>query len=47
MKSHKDLFSHSKVNSGDTHIKAYRQQGDVISLILFFQNKENTLKIVQ
>jgi hypothetical protein len=27
------------------HIKTHKQQGDLISLPLFFQNKENRLKI--
>jgi hypothetical protein len=44
IKFHRELFSHSKVDSGgDT--RAHRQQGDLISLLLFFQNKESRLKM--
>jgi hypothetical protein len=35
---------HSKVDSGRIH--RHRQQGDQISLLLFFQNKESDLKII-
>jgi hypothetical protein len=39
-KFHKDWFSHSKVDRvWDT--KAHRQRGDLVSLFLFFQNKES------
>jgi predicted AlkP superfamily phosphohydrolase/phosphomutase len=30
---------------GDTHTYGYRQQGGLTSLLLFFQNKENGLKM--
>jgi hypothetical protein len=43
-KFHKDLFSHSKFNSGDTHTDTHRQQGYFISLLLYFQNKKNGLR---
>jgi hypothetical protein len=39
---HKDGFSHSKVDKGDTQI--HRQHGDRISLLLFFLNKKSRLK---
>jgi hypothetical protein len=42
------VFSHSKVGrEGDTNIytDTYRQQGGLISLLLFFQNKEHGLII--
>jgi hypothetical protein len=42
-KFHKDSFSHSKVDEGDT--QTHGQHGDFISLLLFFQNKEIKLKI--
>jgi hypothetical protein len=35
---------HSKVVRREIHIQTRRQQGDVISLLLFFQNKESRLK---
>jgi hypothetical protein len=38
---HKDWFRHSKVVRGDTDT----QQGDLIILILFFQNKKSKLNI--
>jgi hypothetical protein len=41
-KFHKDCFRHSQVNKGDT--QTHRQQGDLISLLLFFENKEIRLK---
>jgi hypothetical protein len=46
-KFHKDWFSHSKVNRGkhiqtDTH--THTQHDDLISLFLFFENKESKLK---
>jgi hypothetical protein len=37
-KFHKDRFRHSEVNRGDTQI--HIQKGDLVSLFLFFQNKE-------
>jgi hypothetical protein len=42
-KFHKDWFSHSEVNRRDSY--AHRQQGNLISLLLVFQNKESRLKI--
>jgi hypothetical protein len=43
---HEDWFSHSNVNKGDTHTdtQTHRQQGDLISLFLFLQNKESMIK---
>jgi hypothetical protein len=38
---HKDRFRHSKVNRGRFKDK---QHGDLISLLLFFQNEESRLK---
>jgi hypothetical protein len=40
-KFQKDWFRHSKVERGGI----YRQQDDLISLLLFFQNKKSRLKI--
>jgi hypothetical protein len=40
-KSHKDWFSHSEVDKGDT--QTHRQHGDCISVVLFFKNKESRL----
>jgi hypothetical protein len=40
-KFHKDWFSHSKVDRGET--QTHRQHGDRLSLL--FQNKVNELKI--
>jgi hypothetical protein len=37
-KFREDLFRLSKLTGGDTH--THRQQGDLIILLLFFQNKE-------
>jgi hypothetical protein len=42
IKFHKDLFRHSKVQMEDTYPDT--QQGDLISLLLYFQNKESKLK---
>jgi hypothetical protein len=39
----KDWFSHLKVDRGIL-IQTHRQQGDLISLLLFFQNNEGKLK---
>jgi hypothetical protein len=41
----KDYFRHLKVNGGgglftDIHTHSHREHGDLISIILFFQNKE-------
>jgi hypothetical protein len=48
-KFHIYCFSHSKVNTGDAHTDTqkhtHRQQGDLISLLLHFQNKKSRLKI--
>jgi hypothetical protein len=49
---HKDLFRHSKVK-GDTHTggrahthtHTHTEQGDLLSLLLFFQNNESRLQI--
>jgi hypothetical protein len=43
----KDLFRHSKVDGGEAfiHIQTHRQQGDPTSLLLFFTNKKNRLKV--
>jgi hypothetical protein len=53
---HKDWFKHSKFDRGDTHTdiqtnkqtnkqrNTHTQQGDLISLLLSFQNKETRLK---
>jgi hypothetical protein len=41
-KFHKVWFRHSKVDRGDTHTDT--QQGDLIGLVSFFQNKESKLK---
>lgn len=43
-KFHKDRFSHSNVDRGDTQIKTHRQHGDRTSLISFFQHTEIRLK---
>jgi hypothetical protein len=43
IKFHKDWFMHAKLNRGDT--ETYRQHGDLISLLSFFQNKESRLKM--
>jgi hypothetical protein len=44
-KFHKDCFRHSKVNrGGGMHRHTHRQQVDLISLLLFFQNDESRLK---
>jgi hypothetical protein len=48
-KSHRDWFAYLKVNRGhtytDTHTAhTYRQQGDLISVLLKYQNKESRLK---
>jgi hypothetical protein len=40
---HKDWFRHSKIEVG-LHIQTHRQHGDLISLLLFFQNKESRLQ---
>jgi hypothetical protein len=45
-KFHIDWFRHSKVNRG-TYMQTHRQQGDIISLLLFYQNKERRLKICE
>jgi hypothetical protein len=37
----KDSFRHSKADTGDT--QTHRQQGNLISLLLFFQNKGSGL----
>jgi hypothetical protein len=42
-KFHKVWFRHSKVDGGDA--QTHRQHGDGMSLLLFFENKENRLKI--
>jgi hypothetical protein len=42
--SHKYWFRHSQLNRGSL---TDTQQGDIISLLLFFQNKENKLKSVR
>jgi hypothetical protein len=39
-KFHRDWFSHSKVDRGDTHI----QHVDLIGLLSFFQNKKGRQK---
>jgi hypothetical protein len=44
IKFHKDWFKHSKVNRGDK--ETHRQHGEGISLLSFFLNKENRLKII-
>jgi hypothetical protein len=45
-KFHTDWFRHSKsVAVGGKYIQKYRQQGDLISLLYFFLNKESSLKI--
>jgi hypothetical protein len=41
--SHKDWFRHSQVDGGYTDVET--QQGDRISLLLFFLNKESRLRI--
>jgi hypothetical protein len=43
-KFHKDWSRHLKVYWGDT--QTHRQQGDLISLLSCFQNKESRLKII-
>jgi hypothetical protein len=43
MKFDKDWFKHSKVLRG-AHIQIHRQEDDLISLLLLFQNKESRLK---
>jgi hypothetical protein len=46
-KFHKDWFNHSKVNRGGySYRERHTQQGDLISLLLFFQNKDSGLKII-
>jgi hypothetical protein len=42
-KFHKDWFRGSKVVKGRIHIQTHRQLGDLISLLLFFKNKETRL----
>jgi hypothetical protein len=42
---HKDWFSYSKVNMGDT--QTHRQHGDRISLLLLIQSKESSLKVAE
>jgi hypothetical protein len=39
---HKDWFRHSKVDWMYSQI--HRQHGDLISLLLFFRNKDNMIK---
>jgi hypothetical protein len=39
---HKDWFRHSKVDIRDS--QTHRQHGDLMSQLLFFQNKENKLQ---
>jgi hypothetical protein len=43
-KFHKDWFRHLKVDGADAHTHTHRQQGDLMSLLLYFQYKENGLK---
>jgi hypothetical protein len=43
-KFNKDLFRHSKVDRGDAQTDTHTEYGDLISLLLFFQNKESRLK---
>jgi hypothetical protein len=55
---HKDWFRQSQVHKGDTdkhkhtnththtHTHTHTQEGDLTSLLLFFQNKERRLKRV-
>jgi hypothetical protein len=46
------IQSFIKIGSGiqklleEMHIQTHRQQGDLISLLLFFQNKESRLKML-
>jgi hypothetical protein len=41
-KFHKDWFRHPKVYRGNT--LTYRQHGNLINLLLFFENKESKQK---
>jgi hypothetical protein len=36
----------SNNGAGDTHTYTHRQQGDLMSLLLFFQNNGNRLKVL-
>jgi hypothetical protein len=42
---HKDWFTLTKVDGKGLDSQTHRQQGELISLILFFQNKESRLKM--
>jgi hypothetical protein len=44
-KFHNNWFRHSKVDKGNS--QAYRQHRDIISLLLFFQNKESGSNVRQ
>jgi hypothetical protein len=50
-KFHEDWFRHSEVGKGDVRARTHahacteREQGDLISLLLFFKHKESRLKI--
>jgi hypothetical protein len=50
-KFHKDSFRHSKLKKGDTHVDRHaetgKEEGDLISLLLCFQNKESRLKAIE
>lgn len=41
-KFHIDYFRHSTADKGDT--QTYREQGDLISLLLYFENRKSRLK---
>jgi hypothetical protein len=43
-KFHKDWFTHTHVDGGGADLQINRQHGNLISLLLLFQNKENRLK---
>jgi hypothetical protein len=42
-KFHTDWFAYSKVYGGGGDAQTYTQHGDCISLLLFFENKKNSL----
>jgi hypothetical protein len=46
-KCHKNWFRHSKVDGGGKHVQTHTQKGDIISLLIFCQNKESRSKMVK
>jgi hypothetical protein len=43
----KDWFSHEKVDKRGGGTQTHREYGDLIDLLLFFENKETMLKIAK